>query len=135
MNFELEAENCKRCGEIFKGNANVAVPKVYSDFTSERVLTMSFEAGTSVTQVQDLHKQGIDLRRCAKLISEAFIHMIFIEGFVHSDPHPGNIHVRPTVLPNGKKDVQVVILDHGIYTDLTEETRLSYNKLWRGILT
>ena len=29
----------------------------------------------------------------------------------------------------------MVLLDHGIYTDLTTETRLSYNKLWRGILT
>lgn len=31
--------------------------------------------------------------------------------------------------------MELVILDHGIYTDLTEETRLSYNKLWRGILS
>ena len=61
--------------------------------------------------------------------------MIFEKGFIHSDPHPGNIFVRPIELPNGEKDVQVVILDHGIYTVLTEETRLSYTKLWRGILT
>ena len=38
-------------------------------------------------------------------------------------------------MPDGTKDVEVVLLDHGIYTDLTKETRLSYNKLWRGILT
>jgi len=38
-------------------------------------------------------------------------------------------------MPDGSTDVEVVLLDHGIYTDLTKETRLSYNKLWRGILT
>jgi aarF domain-containing kinase len=55
--------------------------------------------------------------------------MIFQEGFIHADPHPGNLFVRQE---NGQ--MELVILDHGIYTDLTEETRLSYNKLWRGIL-
>lgn len=77
----------------------------------------------------------MDLKRVARLISETFIHMIFEEGFVHSDPHPGNIFIRPKTMPNGEKDIEVVLLDHGIYTDLTKETRLSYNKLWRGILT
>lgn len=60
--------------------------------------------------------------------------MIYEEGFVHSDPHPGNIFIRKCKL-NGKDDLQVVLLDHGIYTSLTRETRLSYTKLWRGILT
>ena len=31
--------------------------------------------------------------------------------------------------------MQVVLLDHGIYSELREETRLSYTKLWRGVLT
>jgi aarF domain-containing kinase len=58
--------------------------------------------------------------------------MIFKEGFIHADPHPGNIFVRP----KGRSgDCELVILDHGIYTDLTEETRIAYTKLWRGILT
>ena len=75
------------------------------------------------------------MKRCAKLISETFIHMIYVKGFVHSDPHPGNIFVRPITLADGTKDIQVVLLDHGIYTDLTKETRLNYTLLWRGILT
>ena len=61
--------------------------------------------------------------------------MIYEVGFVHSDPHPGNIFCRPKVMPDGSKDIEIVLLDHGIYTDLTKETRLSYCKLWRGILT
>jgi len=120
---------------MFAGHPNVAVPKVYIDFTTERVLTMSFEKGISATNVKEMHAQGLDLKRCAKVISEAFVFMIFEKGFVHSDPHPGNIFIRPKIMPDGSKDVEVVLLDHGIYTDLTDETRLSYNKLWRGILT
>ena len=95
---------------------------------------MSFETGIPVTSVKEMHAQGIDLKRSARLISETFNHMIYKEGFVHSDPHPGNIFVRKCQI-NGKDDVQVVLLDHGIYTELRESTRLSYTKLWRGVLT
>jgi len=135
LDFKKEAKNAKRCKEIFKNNPNVAVPSVYDELTSERVLTMSFESGISATNVQEMHRQGMDLKRVARLISESFIHMIFEKGFVHSDPHPGNIFVRPKKMADGTQDVEVVLLDHGIYTDLTQETRLSYTKLWRGILT
>lgn len=30
---------------------------------------------------------------------------------------------------------QLVLLDHGIYTELPKDTRLSYAKLWRGVLS
>jgi aarF domain-containing kinase len=67
-----------------------------------------------------MHEMGLDLKKVAKKISETFIYMIFEEGFVHSDPHPGNIFVRPMTMPDGTKDVQVVLLDHGIYTELNQ---------------
>ena len=135
MDFVQEAGNAERCKAIFEGNKNVAVPSVYRDYTAERVLTMSFERGIPATSVKEMHAQGIDLKKAARIISESFSHMIYEHGFVHSDPHPGNIFVRPITLPDGTKDLQVVLLDHGIYTDLTTETRLAYTKLWRGILT
>ena len=97
---------------------------------------MSFETGIPVSHVREMHEKGIDLKRCAKLISEAFSHMIYEEGFVHSDPHPGNIFVRPKESDGTTKgSIEIVLLDHGIYTDMNKETRLSYNKLWRGIIT
>ena len=45
--------------------------------------------------------------------------MIFEEGFVHSDPHPGNLFVRQKKDSKNKGDIELVILDHGIYTTLT----------------
>ena len=96
---------------------------------------MSFEKGIPVTHVKEMYAANIDLKRLAKIISESFIYMILEKGFVHSDPHPGNLFARKKKLPNGKEDIELVILDHGIYTDLPEETRLSYTKLWRGILS
>ena len=62
---------------IFKGNPNIAVPKVYNNLTTERVLTMSFERGIPATHVKEMHAQGIDLKKAAKIISEAFSFMIY----------------------------------------------------------
>ena len=56
LDFVKESKNCERCGIIFAKNPNVAVPKVYHDFTTERILTMSFEKGISATNVKEMHK-------------------------------------------------------------------------------
>jgi aarF domain-containing kinase len=135
LDFTLEAKNAENCKEIFKNNPNIAVPSIYHQFTRQRVLTMSYEQGIPLTRVQEMHEKGVDLKRTAKIISEAFNFMIFEKGVVHADPHPGNMFVRTKTLSNGKEDIEVVLLDHGIYTYLNDDVRLSYNKLWRGILT
>jgi aarF domain-containing kinase len=105
---------------MFKNNPNVFIPTIYPDYTKERVLVMSFEIGIPCTHVKDMVTQGIDLKRLSKIISESFIHMIYQKGFVHSDPHPGNLFVRKKVMPNGSEDIELVILDHGLYTTLND---------------
>nr|KAF6482926.1 aarF domain containing kinase 1 [Rousettus aegyptiacus] len=57
--------------------------------------------------------------------------MIFINGFVHCDPHPGNVLVRKR--PDTGK-AEVVLLDHGLYQVLTEEFRLDYCHLWQSLI-
>lgn len=92
---------------------------------------MSFEPGTSIGQLSKLKDQGLNIKQVSKLISTTFNDLIFTHGFVHADPHPGNIHVRK----GEKGEPQLILLDHGVYTELTEDVRLAYTKLWRGILT
>jgi len=131
LDFKKEAMNAERCREIFKGNKRVHVPKVYHNLTSQRVLVMSFEKGTPVSHIKELDHMRVDLKDLARLVSSCFVKMIFEEGYVHSDPHPGNMFCRKTE----DNDLQLVILDHGIYTELPHDTRISYTKLWRGILS
>ena len=94
---------------------------------------MSFEEGVSVTKVREMHEMGIDLKSVAKCISEAFVHMTYEKGFVHGDPHPGNMFIRKKQ-GGGPEDVELVLLDHGIYCELSDESRINYSILWRGIL-
>ena len=130
LDFCQEAENCERCGRCFADEPQITTPSVRWKRTSGRVLTMSFEEGVSVTELPRIQAQGLDLREVARLLSTAFARQIFRDGFVHCDPHPGNVFVRER---DGK--AQLVLLDHGLYAELDEQTRFDYAMLWRGLLT
>lgn len=94
MDFRIEANNCSKCREIFKDSKSIVVPKVYDEYSTPRTLVMSFEEGTNVGKIQEMKDKGIDLKGVSKIISEAFNHMIYEKGFVHGDPHPGNMMAR-----------------------------------------
>ncbi|KAL5008761.1 hypothetical protein ScPMuIL_014342 [Solemya velum] len=55
--------------------------------------------------------------------------MIFVQGYVHCDPHPGNVLVKKT-----KHGPQIVLLDHGLYQTLTDDFRVNYSKMWLSII-
>lgn len=59
--------------------------------------------------------------------------MIFKDGFVHCDPHPGNILVRANPSRPGRP--QVVLLDHGFYCTLSDEFRCDFSRLWYALNT
>jgi len=69
LDFAIEAENAKRCAEIFRDDKRVSVPKIYDDYTKKRMLVMTYETGFSVARVKDMHAQGFDLKYLASLIS------------------------------------------------------------------
>ena len=80
-----------------------------------------------------MQQMGLDLKDVARVIGEAFTHMTYEKGFVHGDPHPGNMFIRRK--EGGKPhEVELVLLDHGVYAELSNESRINYAILWRGIL-
>lgn len=72
-------------------------------------------------------------------VASVFGEMCFSHGFVHLDPHPGNVLVRP--LPGsrpsrgGRRPAQLVLLDHGMYREVEDSFRHSYGSLWRALVT
>ncbi|ONK65345.1 uncharacterized protein A4U43_C07F36160 [Asparagus officinalis] len=68
--------------------------------------------------------------KVAKALMEAFAEMIFVHGFLHGDPHPGNI----LVCKEGSRGFSLVLLDHGLYRELDERFRLDYCQLWKALI-
>lgn len=70
-------------------------PRVYRDFTTERILALEFMAGIKIDRIEKLKEKNIDTSVIARRLSISFYKQIFEYGFFHADPHPGNLLVLP----------------------------------------
>lgn len=86
------------------------MPYVFWELTTQRVLTMEFIEGIQINDLNTIKKNKINPYEVSNKLSDMYSKMIFIHGFVHSDPHPGNILVR-----KGEKESEIILLDHGLY--------------------
>ncbi|XP_023733937.1 uncharacterized protein LOC111881775 [Lactuca sativa] len=130
LDFIQEARNSVKTGMNFKHSSRIRIPKVFQELTTSQVLTMQYCKGRRVDDLEFIRDMGIDPKKVAKVLVEAFAEMIFVHGFVHGDPHPGNILVSP----DEKQGFCLVVLDHGIYTSLDEEFRVNYCQLWKALI-
>ena len=78
--------------------------------------------GFKVTDAAQMDAHRFDKRRVMHDIVRAFAEQIFVSGFIHCDPHPGNVFVRPD--PRDGKRHQIVILDFGLSLEISEKFRL-----------
>ncbi|XP_010276254.1 PREDICTED: uncharacterized aarF domain-containing protein kinase 1 isoform X2 [Nelumbo nucifera] len=130
LDFVQEGKNSEKTAENFKSNNTVRVPRVFWDLTTTQVLTMQFCHGYKVNDMESLNEIGINPKKVAKALVEVFAEMIFVHGFLHEDPHPGNILVSP----EGRNGFSLVLLDHGLYKELDEAFRLDYCQLWKALI-
>jgi len=107
-----EAASASQLRRNFEGSPLLAVPQVYWDWCSQRVMVMERMHGTPVSQVDALRAKGVDIPGLARAGVEIFFTQVFRDGFFHADMHPGNIFVAD--------DGKYVALDFGIMGTLTE---------------
>ncbi|MBI1222710.1 MAG: AarF/ABC1/UbiB kinase family protein [Bacteroidetes bacterium] len=93
LNYLNEASNQIRFGEMFKMDPNVHIPRVYTEFTTRKILIMEHIDGIPPDDIDKLLERGYDLNEIAKNGAQAILQMIFVHGYFHADPHPGNIFV------------------------------------------
>eukprot|EP00435_Cladocopium_sp_Y103_P023410 s881_g5.t1 len=152
LNFLEEAEHATRCHEFFQLHqalrANVHVPRVHAELTGPKLLVMDFSHGLPIGKLteavrkvaskqadavlSDSEKEALmAARSAAHTLAAAFGAMCFSSGFVHCDPHPGNLLVE-----RGRTaaETRLVILDHGLYCNLSKDRRLAMCCLWKGMV-
>jgi predicted unusual protein kinase regulating ubiquinone biosynthesis (AarF/ABC1/UbiB family) len=116
MDFRLEAENLRAVRANFAGNTRIRIPDAIASLSGEKVLVMEFMAGTKIDQL-DPHRAYGPIRTgtvAARLI-ELYIQMMYIDGFYHADPHPGNLLVGD--------DGTLILLDFGVVLRVARERR------------
>jgi ubiquinone biosynthesis protein len=95
IDFKNEGRNIEIFAHNFKGDLTVKVPKVFWDKTTSHVLTMEYIHGIKVSNLAELEKAGLDRKIIARSAGKALFKQIFVDGFFHADPHPGNLFIMP----------------------------------------
>lgn len=111
LDFLNEGKNCERIRDMFKKFSWFKTPMIYWDLSTHRVLTMELMDGEEITNVDYIKREKINPNLVTDRLSKVFSEMIFVNGYVHCDPHPGNILVKAT-----SKGPELILLDHGLYT-------------------
>ena len=115
LNFSREGRTIDEFRRLFRNDATLYVPRVFTDLTSNAVLTMEFIDGCKIDDARGLESAGISPADVAANGSRIFMKMAFELGVFHGDPHPGNIRIMP--------DGAIALLDYGMIGVLDDELR------------
>lgn len=119
LDFILEARNVDKFARNFASDDTVYIPRIYWEFTCKKILTMEKVDGININDLDSIDKEGLDRKIIALNGVNAVLKQIFIHGWFHADPHPGNLYVL--------KNNVICFLDFGMvgYIDEIRKEELS----------
>ncbi|OEU84761.1 MAG: ABC transporter, partial [Desulfobacterales bacterium S5133MH4] len=93
LDYSLEAAYMERFARQFENEPTVYVPKIFHEALTSRVLTMEYISGVKISDIDRLEQENLDRATIARQGFDLIMKQIFVHGFFHADPHPGNIFV------------------------------------------
>ncbi|KAI8079783.1 ABC1 family-domain-containing protein [Halteromyces radiatus] len=134
MNFAHEANNARQVAANFVDDKTTALVIPATLWALRRIMCMEFIEGARIDDLEYMKQHGIDPRAVSSELTRIFSEMIFLHGFVHCDPHPGNVIIRPSTKKHGH-NFDLVLLDHGLYRTLPDQLRSDYAHLWTSLIS
>ncbi|MCC2638426.1 MAG: hypothetical protein K0Q68_2145 [Moraxellaceae bacterium] len=113
LDYVKEAQNVREFAAFHANDPKIVVPKVFDEYTSTRVLTMAFEPGDDIRQVQAPRYSQDMINELGHRLVGAIGAQIYGLNAVHCDPHPGNFAFRP--------DGTLIIYDYGCIKKIKPE--------------
>ena len=115
MDYINEANNAEKFGVLHQHNPRIAVPVIYHEATSRRVLTMEWIDGVKLTNLEGVREMGIDPDDMVEVGVNCSLQQLLEHGFFHADPHPGNLLAM--------EDGRLCYLDFGMMSEVSRESR------------
>jgi ubiquinone biosynthesis protein len=91
LDYRREAGNLRLLAEHLSEYDRIVVPQPVDDYTTSTVLTMDLIEGRNVASLGPLGQMELDGCGLADQLFRAYLDQILVHGFVHADPHPGNV--------------------------------------------
>ena len=84
IDYVAEAANAQRFNELYAGVTDVFVPKVYSELTTSKVLTMEWVDGFRLTDNTNLAAYGLNRKKLVNTLVQCSLRQILENGFFHA---------------------------------------------------
>ncbi len=123
LDFRLEADNNRRFRKNLCDVKQVIIPKLYDDLCTESILTMEYLDGLIKIDKLDFNIQQRE--QAAAIGLKALYRMMFVDGLIHADMHPGNIFFR--------KGVEFILLDFGLVAKLDDRDLKNFARFFFGM--
>lgn len=121
LNYLKEAEHMNLLEQNLSEFERILIPTSVPDYTTDKVLTMEFIDGCNISKISPLRKLEIDGEAICDELFRCYLKQIVVDGFIHADPHPGNVHLT--------EDNRIALLDMGMVAHLSDALRKNYLKL------
>ncbi|MBK9927618.1 MAG: AarF/ABC1/UbiB kinase family protein [Anaerolineales bacterium] len=136
IDYVREAGNAETFFENFKDDPDVHVPRVVKSLSALRVLTLEDVFAIKITDYDAITKAGIERGDVANKLLDVYLKQIFEDGFVHADPHPGNLFVTPLGADSDSpRRWQLTFVDFGMVARVPEGVRDGLREMLIGVGT
>ncbi|WOP18862.1 ABC1 kinase family protein [Raineyella sp. LH-20] len=124
VDYLAEAGHAETFAANFADDPRIIVPRVVWERTTRRVLTLEDVSAIRIGDHDAITAAGIDRAEVAAVLADSYLQQIFVDGFFHADPHPGNLFVapRPDGAP-GEPDWRLTFIDFGMVGHVPDTLR------------
>jgi predicted unusual protein kinase regulating ubiquinone biosynthesis (AarF/ABC1/UbiB family) len=139
LNLVAEGKHAERFARELADDPQVYIPKVYWAYSGVHTLTLENVSYLKISDGQAIEAAGISRSDVAYQLAKLYLKQIFISHFVHADPHPGNVFVKPLPHPDEKRlagfapdelvpyrpdrSFQIVLIDFGMSVEIPEQSQ------------
>jgi predicted unusual protein kinase regulating ubiquinone biosynthesis (AarF/ABC1/UbiB family) len=144
LDFVAEAENAERFAANFADDPLVRIPRVYAQTSTRRVLIMENVASIKIIDFVAIDAAGISRQEVARCLFDTYLKQVFVDNFVHADPHPGNLFVQPLppvvsdlglLRPVQGRPFRLTFVDFGMVATIPERVRPHFRDFLVGFVT
>ncbi len=127
LDLAAECRNAERIAHNFQNHPEIIVPKVYWQWSGERVNVQQAIDGIPGRNLDAVDKAGLERKVLAQNGARAVLKMILEDGFFHADPHPGNVFYLT--------ENRIAFIDFGMVGQLSEQRRYQLIELLQGVVS
>ena len=90
IDYKAEAANALRFAELYSAIPDVYVPRVYTELSTHRVITMEWVEGVRLVDSEGLRRYGLtEPALLVDTLVQCSLRQMLESGFFHADPHAG----------------------------------------------